>query len=276
VGGAIYFINQPTKPAEILPDHFGMFVQNREKSAVSEISRQDYSDALLAKDDLLKTDALPVAENKPNLILYSDGKDIPLSDLKLVQLDTIKDDGSLKQINFQTSPVEGKPEMKRLRIPDGLANGKYAFALFDGFLDEGKHKFWAFQIQNAEKSDNGDLAKAMTISPKPKPSPTPPPKPPPQNNPKPPDDSIIETSTPKPTVAPSSGGYAYCRTNNVVLRSAPSTSAAKVDGLYRGQKLYVISQSDNYETWRGVRGNWTLVQTENGNRGWVFSPLIRY
>ncbi len=218
VGGAIYFINQQVATAEVLPDHLGMFVQNGEKNAVSEIIRQDYSNALLAKDDLMKNDVLPVAENKPNLILYSDGKDIPLNDLKLVQLDTIKNDGSLKQINFQASPVEGKPEMKRLRIPDGLANGKYAFALFDGFLDEGKHKFWAFQIQNAEKSDNGDLAKVMTISPKPKPPPKPKPTPTPnptsiplpkspsnlplKNNPNMMDDAIIETSTSKTTVAP--------------------------------------------------------------------------
>ena len=68
---------------------------------------------------------------------------------------------------------------------------------------------------------------------------------------------IILTPTPKPKVA-------------------PSLSAAKVDGLYRGQRLYVISQSNNYTTWGGVTGNWTLVETDEGTRGWVFSPLIRY
>ena len=220
IAGAIYFIKQ-AETAEVLPDHLGMFVQSGDKKAVSEINKQDYTNALQAKDDLMKTDALPVSENKPNLILYSDGKDIPLNDLKLVQLDTIKDDGTLKQINYQVLLVEGKPEMKRLRVPDGLANGKYAFALFDGFLDEGKHKFWAFQVKNVEKSDNGDLAKVMTISPKPTPPPTstptpnptsiPLPKSPPKLSPKLPpknnpnmmmDDAIIETSTPKPTAAP--------------------------------------------------------------------------
>ncbi len=60
--------------------------------------------------------------------------------------------GTLKQINYQVVPIEGKPEMKRLRVPDGLANGKYAFALFDGFLDEGKHKFWAFQVKMPKKA----------------------------------------------------------------------------------------------------------------------------
>lgn len=277
VAGAIYFIKKQAETAEVLPDHLGMFVQSGDKKTVSEIGKQDYANALLAKDDLMKTDALPVAENKPNLILYSDGKDLPLADLKLVQIDTIKDDGSLKQINFQASPVEGKPEMKRLRIPDGLANGKYAFALFDGFLDEGKHKFWAFEVKNAEKSDNGDLAKVITVLPKPKPSPTPIPNPPPPNNSNKKDTDFIETTPSKPKVTPSSsGGYAFCRTNNVVLRSAPSLTAAKVDGLYRGQRLSVLNESDNYSTWRGLTGNWVYVETDNGQRGWVFSPLLRY
>lgn len=267
VAGAIYFIKKQAETAEVLPDHLGMFMQSGDKKAVSEIGKQDFTNALQAKDDLMKTEALPIAENKPNLILYSDGKDIPLNDLKLIQLDTIAEDGTLKQINYQVLLVEGKPEMKRLRVPDGLANGKYAFALFDGFLDEGKHKFWAFQVQNAEKTDNGEIAKAMTISTKPKPSPTPTP----QNNSTP-----TVASTPKPSVAPPTNGYAYCKTNNVVLRSAPSLSAAKVDGLYRGQRLYVIRESDNYTTWRGTTGNWVYVETDDGLQGWVFSPLLRY
>ncbi len=41
-----------------------------------------------------------------------------------------------------------------------------------------------------------------------------------------PDDTISVIPTPKPKVA-------------------PSLSAAKVDGLYQGQRLYVINQSDN-------------------------------
>ncbi|MEJ7743962.1 MAG: hypothetical protein WKF73_16370 [Nocardioidaceae bacterium] len=49
----------------------------------------------------MKAEALPVTvEGKPNLILYSDGKDIPLADLKLVQLDTIKDDGQFETDKF--------------------------------------------------------------------------------------------------------------------------------------------------------------------------------
>ena len=54
VGAAIYFIKQ-TETAEVLPDHLGMFVQSGDKKTVSEISKQDYSNALLAKDDLMKS-----------------------------------------------------------------------------------------------------------------------------------------------------------------------------------------------------------------------------
>lgn len=264
--GAFFFINKQSESAEVLPDHLGMFVQNREKNGVSEISKQDFTDALQAKDDLLKSESLLNVEGKPNMILYADGKDIPLSDLKLIQLDTIKDDGNLKHIDYQAAPVEGKPEMKRLRVPDGLANGKYAFALFDGFLDDGKHKFWAFQVKNTEKSDNGDLAKEMTLSLKPTPLPTP---------------TAVKTQNvpsapPKLKSPPPSDEIAYCRTNNVVLRSAPSLSASKVTGLNRGQKVYIINYSDNYDTWRGTTANWAYVATDNGQRGWVFTPLIRY
>jgi len=66
---------------------------------------------------LLKDESLPSLEPNPTLILYSDGKDVPVSDLHLIQLDTIKDDGSFKQIDFQASPIENKPEMKKLKIP---------------------------------------------------------------------------------------------------------------------------------------------------------------
>ena len=267
--GAFFLVKKQTQVAEILPDHLGMFVQNENKNAVAEISKQDFTNVVRAKDDLLKNESLPDVQGKPNLILYSDGSNIPLNDLKLVPLDTIKEDGSLKQINYQVVLIEGKPEMKRLRVPDGLANGKYAFALFDGFLDEGKHKFWAFRVNNAEKSDNGDAAKAMTLMMKPTPAPTPPQtiavKP--QN---------VSPQIEKPKSPPPSDEIAYCRTSNVVLRSAPNLSASKVAGLSGGQKVYIINYSDNYDTWRGKTANWAYVATDKGERGWVFTPLIRY
>ncbi len=273
IGGAIggYFLlknqNDVVTTVEKLPDHLGMFVQSSDKNNLIEIGKQDYSNAVQAKDDLLKNDALPVAEDKPNLFLYADAKEIPLGDLKLVQIDSIKDDGSLKQLNYQAAPLDGKPEIKRLRVPDGLANGKYAFALFDGFLDEGKHKFWAFQVKNAQKSDNGDLAKAFTLSMKPKTNALP------TNA----NTATIEKPAPTPKPAPSAPAgaqVAYCKSNNIVMRNSPSLNAKKVNALKRGQKIYIINYSENYDYWNGMEGNWAYVQTESGSRGWVFSPLI--
>jgi hypothetical protein len=85
------------------------------------------------------------------------------------------------------------------------------------------------------------------------------------------------TPTPKPTVAPPIGSRTgYADTNNVVVRAAPSLDAQKVSGLKRGQKIYVLGFSNNYDNWNGLEGNWANVQTETGQRGWVFSPLIRY
>lgn len=271
--GAFFLINRqpaPTAGTESLPDHLGLFLQDKEKNTLAELARQDSTNALQTKDDLLKNESLPATAAQPYLILYSDGKDIPLGDLKLVQLDTIKDDGTIKQINFQAAPVEGKMEMKRLRVPDSLANGKYAFALFDGFLDEGKHKFWAFQVKNAQKSDNGDLAKAFSLSMKPKTA-----------SPANADQTAANTATvklaptPKPAPsAPAGAQVAYCKSNNITMRSSPSLDGRKVNALKRGQKIYIINYSENYDYWNGMEGNWAYVQTESGSRGWVFSPLI--
>ena len=276
IGGSVggYFLLKPTVPitatAENLPDHLGMFLQNKDKTNLTEIGKQDYGNAVQAKTDLLKNDALPVAEDKPNLFLYADAKEIPLGDLKLVQLDSIKEDGTAKQINYQAAPVEGKPDIKRLRVPDGLANGKYAFALFDGFLDEGKHKFWAFQVKDAQKSDNGDLAKAFSLSLKPKTTAAP------SNTNSATTEKVEKVApTPKPApVAPSGAQVAYCKSNNIVMRSSPGLNAKKINALKRGQKIYIINYSDNTDYWNGMEGSWAYIQTESGGRGWVFAPLI--
>jgi hypothetical protein len=272
--GAFLIFNRQTINKEIFPEHLGLFLMNKEANNLTELSKQDAKNGVQTKDDLLKNELLPATDDKPNIILYSDGKDIPLVDLKLVQLDTIKDDGTLKQIYFQAVPVEGKPEMKRLRVPEGLANGKYAFALFDGFLDEGKHKFWAFQVKNAPKSDNGELAKAMTLSMKPKTAPASETNTTPANT----TTTVVKTppvSKPEP-VAPAGAQIAYCGSSNVVVRSSPSLTARKISSLRRGQKVYVLNYSSNYDYWNGMEGNWAYVQTESGGRGWVFSPLLSY
>lgn len=265
--GGIYFATRGFAPSETLPDHLGMFAQSAEKDKVSEIKKADFTNALTARDSLLKDDSLPAIGGDPRLILYADGKDVPVNDLKLVQLDTIKDDGNMKQLDFQVAPVDGQPSMKRIRLPNGIADGRYAFALMDGFLNDGKHKFWAFQVKNSSKSDNADLLKSVTVALKAdSPTPTPAAKTAAPQNPVP--------TMPK-VPPPASGQAAYSTTSKLVLRSAPSQSAAKIRNLYQGERVYVIEYSSNYESFKNLYSNFAYVQTETGQRGWAYAAYLK-
>lgn len=265
-GGAAFLLTKQNTSSEILPEHLGMFVQSASKDRVDEIKKHDFANAFEGGNSLFKDETLPVLDEKPSWVLYADGKDVPVNDLRLIQLDTIKDDGSLKQLDFQAAPVEGKPEMKRLRVTDRLADGKYAFALLEGYLDEGKHKFWAFQIKNSGKSDNGDALKSTTVALKPKSA---------ANE----IQTANMTAVPKnpPPAAPPPGilRVAYATTGNLVLRGGPSQSSAKIGGLYRGQKVHVISYSDNYEHFKSHYANYAYIQTEGGKRGWVYTAFLK-
>ena len=274
-GGTFYFFNKKSLGSEAFPDHLGMFAQNKDKNKVEEIKKQDFSNAIVAKDNLLKDDSLTTVEENPHLILYSDSKDIPLNDLKLVQLDTIKDDGSLKLLSFQAALIEDKTEMKQIRIPDGLANGKYAFALFDGYFDEGKHKFWAFQVKNGTKSNNDDALKSATILLKSKAS-----APTPETTATPTETEIqtntkTQTQPTKPSALPREGSVAYCTSDNVIFRSGPSQSSAPLGKLYRGQRLYILGYSSNYEYFRDYYSNFAQVETDEGERGWVYAIYVK-
>jgi len=263
IGGFFLLTKNPIK-TEVLPDHLGMFVQSVNKDKVEEIKKQDFTNALEGKDNLLKDDNLASAEGNPNLILYSDSKEVSPDNLRLIQLDTIKPDGSLKQLDFQAALIDGKPEMKRIRIPDGLANGKYAFAILDGHLDEGKHKFWAFQVKNSEKSNNDSTLKSTTVSLKPKET-----KPTPTTTQKP------QTTT--PIVPPSTNSYAYSTTDSLILRQSPSLSGYDTGvRIRKGQRVYIQSLSSHSDTWKGRTGKWAYITTDDGYAGWVFSPLLRY
>lgn len=271
--GAYLLINKPFTKSEILPDHLGMFFQNAEKTQISEIKKQDFTNALTGKDTILKDGGLPEIESKPNIVLYSDGTDIPLSDLKVVDLDSINKDGSMKQIEYKAAPIEGKTEMKRIWFNENLAKGKYAFAVFDGFLDEGKHKFWAFEVKNSDKNDNGNLAKSVNLDLKNKNSTTVKTS---ESNTNSNANVVTETKVP----APSNATVAYCTSNNVVMRSGASQNTAKIGSLYRGQKIYVIQYSNNYETFinkdgRELYANYAYIQTEGGKRGWVYTAYIK-
>lgn len=264
--GAYYFLSKPAVAVEVMPEHLGMFVQSNEKDRVDEVKRQDVSNALKARDDLLKSETLPNLEPNPNLVLYADNTDVPINDLRLIQLDTIKDDGTMKQLDIQAAPVDGKPAMKRLRVPEKLANGKYAFALLDGFLNEGKHKFWPFQVRNSSKSDNGDMLKASSFPTKPKTEPAAP-------------STLTSSEVPAPrppsATAPPGSTVAYNTTSRLVLRSGPSQTSPKIGNLARGQRVHIIQYSDNTEYFAGMNSRFAYIQTDTGRRGWVFAAYLR-
>lgn len=255
VGAGAMYLLLKQQNAEILPEHFGFFIQ-AEKSQLNELKKQETSNLLTAKDEILKKDDLPNIKNDPNWILYAENNDIPLNDLKLIELDSITDKGDMKQLDFQAAPVEGRSEMKKIRIPQGLASGKYAFAIFDGFLDEGTHKLWAFEIKESKRSENDELAKSISVSLKPR------------------EEKKPVPVTPK--VPPPPGAQVASVTQSrVLMRAGPTQNSAVAGRFSRGQRVYVIEYSSNYETFNNLSSNFAFVQTESGKRGWIYAAFLR-
>lgn len=253
-----------TGESEVLPDHLGMFVQSDAKDRVDEIRRQDFANTIEARNNLMKSD-LSFATSRPNLILYADSREVPVNDMRLVQLDTVKDDGTMKTLDFQVAPVDGKPEMKRIRVPETIASGRYAFALFDGYFNEGKHKFWPFQVRDSSKSNNDDLLKATSVSLKPKATSSP---------------AATKTAAPPANVAttvpPPDGGTAATVKTRLKLRSGPTQFANnQIGSLNPGQRVYILDYSTNVETFNGITARYAYVQTEGGKRGWAFAAFLQ-
>ncbi len=85
------------------------------------------------------------------------------------------------------------------------------------------------------------------------------------------------TPKPKPKIsAPVGSTVAFCNATDVVVRKSASLQAKKVTSLRKGEKVFVIEESDNTDEWKGTKANWALIQKENGQRGWVFTPFISY
>ncbi len=265
--GAFFIVPQLNGKGEMLPDRLGMFVQSATKDRNDEISKQDFSKVGEAKNTLAKNENLATLDAQPSLILYADGQDIPINDLRLIQIDTIKDDGNMKTLDFQVMPIDGKPAMKRIRMADALANGKYAFALLNGYFDEGKHKFWAFQVKNSSKSENGDPLKASSVPLRPV-SPA-------QRQTEP---SLPRASVPppiQPAAEPPAGAkVAYTKTNNVLIRAAPSLYGQVRGKIGSGQPVYVYGYS-GYDCFKGQCGSWAQIQTTSGVSGYILSVLLR-
>lgn len=246
-----------------LPDHFGIFL--RKGDQLSELRRRDFSNAIEGRDALAADTSLPEAAAQPVLILYAEPQDIPISDLKLVQLDSLNQSGQVRYWSFQVAPVEGRPSMKQIRVAGGLSGGRYAFALINGYLNEGNHRFWPFEVKEgvAEPQEPPQVA---TIPVKPGPATT--------NN----TSQTQPTPRPTPNTDPPPGAkLGYCNDTNVFVRSAPDLKARPVTKITKNQKLWAIGKSSATSTWNGVTSDWTQVQLFNSaTRGWVFSPFISY
>jgi hypothetical protein len=252
-----------------LPDHFGIFIQNNDY--LKELRARDFTDALAARDSLIN-ESLPQASAQPTLIIFADPQYITIPDLKLVQLDSMSANGQARYWNYQIAPVEGQSNMKRIRVDGGLASGKYAFVLFNGFLDQGNHKFWPFEVGAGAPAptvspETGKLPPRATASATPSPG--------------------ITTKRPTPMASPKPSTdekIAYCNMNYVNMRKAPALDAAVVTVLTSGQKLRVLRTSSNYSTAyipslkKDVTDNWTEVQLydDSSTHGWVFSYFISY
>lgn len=267
IGGG-FFVASQLMSREVLPTHFGMFVQTDAKDRVDEIRRQDFANAIEAKTALLKDETLPAVVSHPSLILNTDSS-ININDLRLVPIDSIKDDGSMQQIDLQAAPVEGKPEMKRLRVPDGLANGKYALAIFDSYINEGKQRLWPFQVRDSAKSDNGSALKAASVPLKP--------KAPPASTPTAPTTPVSTPAAPvQPAIPPPmpTTGMRTIAANYVRVRVAPSSKADfhPTFRFYRGARVNVVGYT-GYECPKSGHGCGPWAEIEGGY--YVHSSLLR-
>lgn len=255
-----------------LPDHFGMFIVDPNSRKVNEIAKVESANVLEAKEKLISDAANLRSNGSPDVILFAEGSDIPLSDLKFIDLGSIDEQGNLRQIDFQAVPVEGKRAMKRIKFPNGVANGKYAFVVFEGSLDDGKHRLWPLQIENSTKADNNDIAKTISVELSKDAS-----KDANTNTNSNANNAQLTTPTPapKPTVtAPVGSTVAFCNSSNVIVRRDAGLNAKRLTMLKKGQRVFVIRYSDNTDMWNGVESNWAYIQTESGARGWVFTPFI--
>jgi hypothetical protein len=269
--GFVYMNMTPPQMAEVLPDHLGIFYLDQNKTKTNELAKFESGNVLEAKEKLLTAAANSRSAGTPDVILYAEGTDIPLGDLKFIDLASIETDGNMKQIEFQAVPVEGKRAMKRLKFPAGVSNGNYAFAVFDGSLDNGKHRLWPIQIENSSKADNNDTAKVMKLDVSEKTL---------NLN----ANTNMNTNTantsvpvapPKPKAeAPVGSTVAFCNSSDVIVRASAGLDAKKLTKLKKGQRVFVIRYSENTDMWKGTESNWAYIQTEDGKRGWVFTPFI--
>ncbi len=259
IGGYLAYrsLTTQTTVAAVLPEHIGLFWKRPDGSAVVEIKKQETANLLESRDAIAKDAALPQVNDQPEIILYADAAEVPVSDLKFVRIDTISDEGKLKYLDFQAAIVDEKPVMKRIKFSQPLSAGKYAFALVSGFANEGKHRLWPLEVK-AGSPNGATFTQEMALTLKPAVSPTP-----------------AATKAPEKSEPPVGATVAFLTRKDVWLRKDPGLqNKGKLLLLRPRQKLYVIRYSSNTDTWEGISSNWALVQTENGRQGWVFNAFL--
>jgi hypothetical protein len=114
---AVALLLRPAASTGPLPDHFGLFVRTNDN--LNELRRTEFRDLMKARAALMEDATLPQLESKPSLILFSEGNDIPINDLKLIQLDAIDASGKVNYWEFQVSPVEGQAGCGNCVFPAG-------------------------------------------------------------------------------------------------------------------------------------------------------------
>ena len=259
IGGFIAFKSLTEQPAaaSVLPEHIGLFWKRPDGSAVVEIKKVETSDLLASRDAIAQDSSLPQTTDQPEIILYADAAEIPVSDLKFIRIDSISDDGKLKYLDFQAAIIDEKPAMKRIRFAQPLSDGKYAFALLSGFANEGKHRLWPIEVK-AGAGNGASFTQEIALALKPTPTPTP-----------------TATKAPEKSEPPVGATVAYLTRTDVWLRRSPAIQdKGKVTLLKPRQKVFVIRYSTNSDTWEGITSNWAFVQTENGRQGWVFNAFL--
>jgi hypothetical protein len=154
VGGAAYLIARQVavvaEQPEVLPQYLGMFLKGEKGQTPVEIKLFETANVSDGRNAMLTDPQLPKSAARPEFVLYADAAEIPVSDLKLIRLDSITDDGRSRYAEFQAALIDDRPAMKRIMLPQPLATGRYAFVLYSGFFNEGRHRFWPFEVTTGD------------------------------------------------------------------------------------------------------------------------------
>jgi len=261
VGVAAFFIvRQATvvvEPTEVLPSHLGLFQKSQNGQLPVEIRPFEAASVSDGRNILLADGGMQKLNSQPEFVLYADSAEVPLSDLKLIRIDSVTDDGHARFADFQAAIIDQRPTMKRIMLPQPLPSGRYAFAMFSGFYNEGRHRFWAFEV-SAGNPSGMKFEQELTITLKPPTTP------------------LVPTLTDLDQIAvdpiPPGSTVAYCNATDVRIR-AEAGRQGKIKGkLLKGQKVYVINYA--YPDVNGVAETWARVQTESGKQGWVFNSFL--